>query len=348
MKKGGDEKKPAPVSKTAFKAEMFVMPEEYRHGKVVAVVEPKKPQPVQTTPPPAPKPAQKKPIPPKKGMSKGMKAFIVADVIIILGIGIAGYLYLRSQPVPTPVVTETPIVAPPPRVPDEPSEPIIEEPPVEAEDPFEEIIPGVDSDSDGLTDVEEQIIYGTNPSLPDTDSDGFLDGNEVFHRYNPGGTAPGTLLGSGLVKEHLTDFFSIYYPATWTTGVVPQTDTEGFVANASFVNEAGEVVPSYASTSAFAAPTGEKIMMSVSAAGAQANQLEQSWREEFASSALLSTTSKTGLRVLLTEDKLNALIVLDGRVLLFTYEPGLKTTVDYQQTFQMMFNSIALLVDEEV
>lgn len=41
-----------------------------------------------------------------------------------------------------------------------------------------------DSDHDGLIDVEESH-YGTNPQNPDTDGDGYEDGNEVFHGYDP-------------------------------------------------------------------------------------------------------------------------------------------------------------------
>jgi len=44
---------------------------------------------------------------------------------------------------------------------------------------------GVDSDSDGLTDVEEKDIYKTDPYNFDTDADTFNDGNEVSHLYDP-------------------------------------------------------------------------------------------------------------------------------------------------------------------
>jgi hypothetical protein len=49
----------------------------------------------------------------------------------------------------------------------------------------------VDSDNDGLTDWEEINIYFTDPDNPDTDGDGFLDGDEVKNGYNPNG--PGLL-----------------------------------------------------------------------------------------------------------------------------------------------------------
>jgi hypothetical protein len=41
-----------------------------------------------------------------------------------------------------------------------------------------------DSDNDGLTDVMEEI-YGTDKNNPDTDGDGYLDGDEVENGYDP-------------------------------------------------------------------------------------------------------------------------------------------------------------------
>lgn len=43
----------------------------------------------------------------------------------------------------------------------------------------------VDSDEDGLTDVEEIGTYMTDPENPDTDGDGYLDGAEVKGGYDP-------------------------------------------------------------------------------------------------------------------------------------------------------------------
>ena len=43
---------------------------------------------------------------------------------------------------------------------------------------------GIDSDVDGLTDVEESL-YGTNPDVKDTDGDGYSDGSEVIGLYSP-------------------------------------------------------------------------------------------------------------------------------------------------------------------
>jgi hypothetical protein len=43
-----------------------------------------------------------------------------------------------------------------------------------------------DQDNDNLTDQEE-VFYNTDPLNPDTDGDGYLDGDEVMSGYNPAG-----------------------------------------------------------------------------------------------------------------------------------------------------------------
>jgi len=42
-----------------------------------------------------------------------------------------------------------------------------------------------DSDNDGLSDYDELFVYKTDPYNPDTDGDGFLDGDEVTNGFNP-------------------------------------------------------------------------------------------------------------------------------------------------------------------
>ncbi len=52
---------------------------------------------------------------------------------------------------------------------------------------------GKDSDNDGLRDWEEEL-YKTDPNNPDTDGDGYLDGEEVDSGHNPLVKAPGDKL----------------------------------------------------------------------------------------------------------------------------------------------------------
>lgn len=44
-----------------------------------------------------------------------------------------------------------------------------------------------DTDKDGLGDLDELKTYFTNPKIADTDNDGFSDGDEVKNGYNPKG-----------------------------------------------------------------------------------------------------------------------------------------------------------------
>ncbi|MEK6545503.1 MAG: hypothetical protein AABZ28_03110, partial [Nitrospinota bacterium] len=183
---------PLPKTSSVLNARVFTMPESYRHGKESKLVEPKKESihPVVPTPPP---PVQKKPVVPLKQpvpKKHTYRALIIAGVCILLALGIGGYVLIRRAQ-QQPLVPETPVV---------PSQPVVQQPvvgqpvtpepesttPPETQNPFQtEVTSGKDADSDGLTDVEENLIYQTNPNLPDSDADGFLDGNEVFHRYNP-------------------------------------------------------------------------------------------------------------------------------------------------------------------
>lgn len=45
--------------------------------------------------------------------------------------------------------------------------------------------PILDSDNDGLTDLDEKTIYNTDVANSDTDSDGYLDGDEIKFGFDP-------------------------------------------------------------------------------------------------------------------------------------------------------------------
>jgi hypothetical protein len=244
---------------------MFVMPPAYRHGaKPMAVPKPAAvpaPAPMPMAPPPAPKPPMPtgKPVPKKKkGIHKGI---VIAGLLLLALLGGGGYFMLRSvQPAPVPTPVPTPVPAPAPTPVPEP-EPIPEPEPPAPTGP----VPGADQDADGLTDLEEQIVYGSDPANPDTDGDGYPDLLEVANRYNPAAVAPRTLLEAGTVKEYENAKLAILYPSAWT------------------VSEADGAVK-------FTASTGE-------------------------------TFSVGG----------------DGE---FSMDVGIKTTVDYRATFDMMINSV--------
>jgi hypothetical protein len=63
-----------------------------------------------------------------------------------------------------------------------------------------------DHDGDGLSDYEEVNEWGTDPLDPDSDNDGYKDGQEVFSGYNPLG--PGRI--EGWEEDNLNDI--VYTP----------------------------------------------------------------------------------------------------------------------------------------
>jgi hypothetical protein len=87
---------------------------------------------------------------------------------------------------------------------------------------------GKDSDTDGLTDIEE-ALYGTNKDNPDTDGDNYLDGVELIGLYDPTKGGGALLKDSNLIKVYVGNSpeptnkiytntkqtYSIFYPAKW-------------------------------------------------------------------------------------------------------------------------------------
>jgi hypothetical protein len=225
QKPGGTPFDPAKVS--APEPVIKTMPEKYigaPAGKPPVVREVVETRFNTVAPPLPPQPAAK--AAPKK--SRRLLVIIIAVVVLLAGLGTAAFIVLspvKNTPPPPPVsvcgnsvieageqcdlgaqngvadsgcsaTCQTAAKAPPP-------------PPNT----------GIDSDSDGLTDIEETTIYGTNPLNLDTDGDTFNDGNEVSHLYDPTKKAPAMLKDSAIMRtvENATEGYSIMIPAKWIT-----------------------------------------------------------------------------------------------------------------------------------
>ncbi|MEK7473661.1 MAG: fibronectin type III domain-containing protein [Patescibacteria group bacterium] len=181
---------------------------------------------------------------------------------------------------------------------------------------------GLDSDSDGLSDLEE-AVFGTDARVPDTDRDGFLDGNEVFHLYNPAAAAPVRLLDSGLVVPFVSPAgWSMYVPKSWTA-----TPDENDGSRATIRTGQGEV-----------------FRVSI-----EDNPGEQSLADWYAtrhagvvSSQLRDILTKGGLVGLLGPDRLDAHFAWDGKILALTYDNAEKPFINFRTTYEMLMNSLRL------
>ena len=335
-----DPKKPDVEEKSTFT--VSVMPKEFREreglarayvAQGVAEAPPKRPA---VKPKPAPKPVEKitpqaareaKLVkPPAKKKREIPWGLIIGGIVVLVVLGGLAIWALstldsepdidREAPPAVPVVVE-------PEEPEEPDEPVVPEEPEEPDepDPFEDVVlPGQDTDSDGLTDVEE-VLYGTQSTRPDTDSDGYLDGNEVFHLYHPDGYAPQTLLDTGAVSviEPAMDY-QVNVISSWTHQV-----------NA----EQNSLITSSASGESF-----QVIELPISVA--------ESINEWYARSVpildqqqLEAFRTKQGFMGAWTKDHLTAYVRFgDNRLLVFTYNLGSANRVQYRQTFEMLINSL--------
>lgn len=312
---------------------IFSMPSGYRGGKEAVLVEKKEAKPPVAVAPKPPMP--KHPIAPPVKKKKGARNLVIFGVVFLLVLGAGGYFFLQSteEPEGTELVGNTP--TPPISTTPVPPEPTIPTPtlPDENVSPFPNgIVPGVDSDSDGLSDLEERTVYKTNPALPDTDRDGFLDGNEVFHRYDPNGPSPGTLETAGLATEFLIPDgiegaiarYRLLYPSIWSATADPEAPW-----NVSF-----------------RATTGEVIRLELEEK--QVGESLQSWFvRKGITEKVVSTKTKEGLDMLVSEDKVTAYVGNSHAVMVFHYDTGIKGTVDYLQTFQMMLNSVNWIEETE-
>ncbi len=303
----------APVKSQPTDVIIRVMPKEFLGREASMIEKPKVPvAPLPIVPkPPAPVGAPPL-VPPVGGRRSKMPLVILAvGILLMAGLALGGYFLLKS--------TEQPVEEPPVE------EPPVEEPPVVVTPPVEEPVvpaPGTDTDSDGLTDIEEGL-YGTDHRNPDTDADTFLDGNEVFHRYDPLGDAPQTLLDTGrvVIYEPSDATYSVYYPKAWREIVTPngvsfRTADTARIEIAVRAMEAGETLRTWYAREI--------------APGNGAKDLQDG-------------VTKVGYASLMSNDELATYVQgSDGNVYVFTYDLADEVTIEYLNTFQMMVNSLTL------
>lgn len=178
-----------------------------------------------------------------------------------------------------------------------------------------------DIDNDGLTSAEEDI-YKTQSTRPDTDSDGFLDGHEVLHLYNPAGVAPERLEETQAVRRFKNESlgYSLLIPTVWkiiasledTNNILIQTETGEAVVLISVINNS------------------EKLSLSEWYGSLNPGGVVSEWK-----------TNKAGLNGIVSQDKLNGYFEHGDFVYKLEYKE-IKTNPTYIRTFEMMLNSFQI------
>jgi hypothetical protein len=306
------EKKQTPPGDGA-EVRVFAMPEELRGKEAMLHEEAKKEEPLQPLIIPVvlpPEPVHQTAMPAKKRVSPALLVLLV--LVLMAGTGAGVWWYVSTYAAPPQVNEPTPEPEPEPEPDPEP----------EPKEPY----PGTDTDSDGLTNVEE-LLYGTDFRSPDTDGDTFLDGNEVFHRYDPNGLAPSTLLDTGAVRvlERADLPFTIYYPASWTVSGASSEE---------------RVIFRSADSAAIELAFEEKDELIKLDQWMKAKGVSTRGTEE--------TMTKQGYSARSAEEGRMIYLDVGSWVISATYELGEVLSIEFLQTFKMMMNSVHARTEEVV
>ena len=281
-----------------------------------------------------------------KSSSGGKKIGKIVGIIALFLLVVASGVLLYFTYIGGPEEAEEPVLGDIPKVVEKPqqpetiiTEPIVEEPEeAKEEEPAEpetepafnpdelnkfslSLLSSTDTDRDGLTDEEEDLI-GTNMNLSDTDGDTYQDGEEIENFYNP--------LASG--SERLSDVefiasmtsnklgYKVLYPSAWVSDFIDET-TEQTLMISSNDNEFINVIM-------------EQKMMT---------ETVQDWYLRQAPSVKRSQLKLyknfNNLSVVESPDGFTTYIGQDNKVFIINYSIGLKDEANYPNIYKMIVNS---------
>ncbi len=92
---------------------------------------------------------------------------------------------------------------------------------------YKETEPSLDTDGDGLTDKEENLI-GTSSYVKDSDEDGYNDLEEIQNNYSPISPEGGLLSESGIFSEYTNETYGykVSYPSSWLADSLDQSNKQ--------------------------------------------------------------------------------------------------------------------------
>ncbi len=305
------------------------IPKTYYGAKNITPA-PKPPAPVVTpTAPAKPKPTTAVP---RYGTPHGHKKkwmTIGMGVVVLLAvIGGATWYYTRDLPEPT---RQIPVTTPPVQI-----TPINEIPPDTQEDPPEivatstptllsplvQLASTIDFDSDGLTDIEEEL-FAADVADGDSDGDGYLDGLEVINLYDPMREAPDTIEDSNNIAKYTNPVhdYALLYPTDWLAAAVDEsTKDEVF-----FTSLTGE----YVSLTHYVLENNESFV----AWFAKNNP-------EVVFSSLIPWQNRVGTSGWFEANRQRYYFAWSDAVLVMQYQPGVRSAINFKTTMRMMAESL--------
>ncbi|MCR4280349.1 MAG: hypothetical protein NUV82_02925 [Candidatus Komeilibacteria bacterium] len=195
---------------------------------------------------------------------------------------------------------------------------ITDEPPTSVE-----LIPGLDSDKDGLTDIEENL-YVADSAQTDSDGDGYTDATEITNLYDPNLGDSARLESTGTINIFSNNTFNyqIFYPTNWSARPLTATQTE-------IIFNSG--------TTEFVQVITQPNPLGLSA---------KSWylnNDDKAKLADLQEVNIKGLNGVQTSDGLRTYLSIGTQIYGIIYNLGTSNQLNYLSTYQMMLVSFKLI-----
>ncbi len=185
-----------------------------------------------------------------------------------------------------------------------------------------------DSDKDLLTNKEEEVL-DTDVNSPDTDSDGYIDGQELLAGYNPLGAGSLSEAESILTLYQNTAFpYEVLYPSVWNVDSLDQEQR----------------------TVLFTSDTGE--FMEITVSDNPESQTPSKWYTEL----YPDVKAKNLTKVNTLDESLSGIKSLQGYTIYYsddnyiysiTYNFGTKTEINFNNIFEMMYLNFAINPDFE-
>lgn len=183
-----------------------------------------------------------------------------------------------------------------------------------------------DADSDSLTNAEE-TLYNSQNDKPDSDADGYLDGEELMNGYNPNGS--GKLADTNVVKTYSNsnNGYAVLYPTTWIEQNLEETN-DNVIFTPNNMADAGEFL---------------EVITDVNSNSLTALDWYLSQNSSVKASELTVIQTKDGLEGVLSIDGYTAYFAGSDSIYAITYSFGTSTELNYITTFKMMYQNFKLI-----
>ena len=192
-----------------------------------------------------------------------------------------------------------------------------------------EIQSSLDTDSDGLTDVEERL-YRTEVNNPDSDADTTPDGQEILKLTEPNQQAEGAQLAtSGLINVYTnpTYSYSFFYPSSWLARALPETNNQEVLVITN---------------------TGEFFSITIENNPEELSPVEWYLRQSpSVDESLLYSTIVNNQEAVWNQEHLTLYISKDSRVYILSYNVGTEREANFKTSFELMINSFQFVVQPQ-